>query len=413
MSSDAAAAIRQISTQEFPEFYRTLLDAFGADVRDSDRVTELAVFEPERSLAAFDHDLIVATAGAYTRQLTLPGRTVPIAAVTLVGVAPTHRRRGLLTAMMRRQLTEVFEARRESVAALWASEASIYGRFGYGLAARHAVLTGHTRRMGLRPATDPGSVRIRQVAVAEIPLLADGMRERLRQRTVGWLDRPGRWWENQTADPEHRRGAAGLLRAVVCEQADGEIEGYALYRITADWQPSEPNHTVEVRDLAAATPAAYAAVWSFLLNLDLVRLVRAPYRPLDEPLQHLVTDARSVELALADNLWVRTVDVGGALAARCYAREVDVVLEVADDFCPWNTGRWRLTGGPEGAACSRTVDAADLALTSTELGALLLGGTSLAVLTMAGRVRELSRGAVTAVGGAFATDRAPWCPEVF
>lgn len=413
MTNDTAPTIRPISGQEFPEFYRTLADAFGNDVHEADRSEDMAVFEPERSLAAFEQDTIVATAAAFTRELTLPGRSVPVAAVTMVGVAPTHRRQGLLTALMRRQLTDLFENRHEPVAALWASEAPIYGRFGYGLAARHAVLTGHTRRMALRPGTDLGSTRMRQVTVAELPMLVGDLWDRLRRRRVGWLDRPGRWWEYQTADPEHRRGGAGALRAAVCAQADGEIAGYCLYRIRADWQPSGPHHRVEVRELAAATPPAYAAVWSFLLGLDLVRQIRAPYRPVDEPLQHLVSDARSVELALGDNLWVRTVDVGRALSARCYAGEVDVVFDVVDDFCPWNAGRWRLTGGPQGAECHRTVDPADLALTSTELGAALLGGTSLTVLAAAGRVRELRRGTVAAVGGAFGTDRAPWCPEVF
>jgi len=318
----------------------------------------------------------------------------------------------VLTAMMRRQLIEIAEAGREPVAALWASEASIYGRFGYGLAAREATLSGHTQRMRLHPGTDLGAGRVRQVTAAELPLLVRDMRDRLREHTVGWLDRPGQWWQFQLYDAEHRRGGATAMRAVVCEEA-GEITGYAAYRIKGDWQPSGPDNEVRVHEMAATDPRAYAAIWSFLLNLDLVRRVRAAHRPVDEPLQHLVTDARAVGLALSDNMWVRTVDVGRALAARRYTRDIDVVLDVADDFCPWNAGRWRLSAGPAGAECARTSDGADLALSSTELGAAILGGTSVAVLAAAGRVRELRAGAVARVSDAFAVVRAPWCPDRF
>ncbi|HEX5494789.1 MAG TPA: GNAT family N-acetyltransferase [Mycobacteriales bacterium] len=414
MTNDAPSGpvIRPVSTEEFPEYYRTLQDAFSADSHPDDRDNDLVVFEPERSLAVFDGDQIVGTAGAFSRQLTLPGRAVPVAAVTMVGVAPTHRRRGLLTAMMRRQLTEVFEGGREAVAALWASEGAIYGRFGYGLSTHQATLTGRTDRMRLRPGTDLTTTVLRQVDVAELPLLAGGMRERLRLRTVGWLDRPDRWWRFQFHAPERRGSGAGVMRAVVCEQA-GEVTGYAAYQISGDWQPTGPEHKVRVHEMAAATAPARAATWSFLINLDLVRWIRASRRPVDEPLRHLVTDGRALGLSMVDNLWVRTVDVGRALSARCYAHEVDVVLDVTDDFCRWNVGRWRLSGDRHGAECARTTSRADLALSSTELGAALLGGTALSVLAAAGRVRELRPGILARASGAFATDRAPWCPDIF
>lgn len=414
MSDDKTTGteIRPVSRQEFPEYFRSIVETFGGDVRDSDREMDAAVFEPERSLAVFDKGRVVGTAGAFSRQLTVPGATTPLAAVTMVSVVPTHRRRGLLTAMMRRQLTELFEGQREPVAALWASEAAIYGRFGYGLAARYAELTGRTRRMGLRPGTDLGTGRMRMVSTEELRLLVAATYEQIRRKAVGWLDRPGRWWDYRLYDPEHERKGATALRAVVYEERDGTPAGYAVYRIKADESHGQPDSELLVREVAALTPAAYAATWSFLLNLDLVRRVRAS-GPVDEPLQHLVVDARAVELSLRDNLWVRTVDVGRALSARRYARDVDVVVDVTDEFCPWNSGRWRLVGGPDGAECSRTPDAADIALTSTDLGAAYLGGTSLSLLAAAGRVRELRPGALAEVSVAFAHDRAPFCPEVF
>jgi predicted acetyltransferase len=404
--------IRPVSRQEFPEFFRSIVETFGEDVRDSDREMDAAVFEPERSLAVIDSGRIVGTAAAYSRQLTVPGAVLPFAGVTMVSVAPTHRRRGLLTSMMRRQLTELFEEQREPVAALWASEAAIYGRFGYGLAARSAHLSGRAQPMRPRPDVDLGRGRARMVSLEELRVLAPPVHDQVRRRTVGWLDRAGRWWDYRLYDPEHLREGCSALRAVVHEEPDGTPTGYARYRIKVEWTAGQPNNELQVFEVTALTPAAYAATWSFLLNLDLVRRVRAQ-AALDEPLQHLAVDARAVELAVRDNVWVRVVDVGRALAARRYARDVDVVLDVTDTFCPWNAGRWRLRGGPEGAECVRTTDEADLALGSTDLGAAYLGGTSLAVLAAAGRVTELRQGALGTAAAAFGHDREPYCPEVF
>src|SRR5215207_9264331 len=154
---------RPISAEEFPAFLKVLFDAFGDEFRDDEYEIESLVFEPERSLAVFDEDGIVGTAAIFSRELTVPGAVTPVAAVTMVGVAPTHRRRGLLTSLMRRQLTELHENEREPVAALWASEAGIYGRFGYGPAARGARLTTRTPRLRMRPGTDRGTGRIRRV----------------------------------------------------------------------------------------------------------------------------------------------------------------------------------------------------------------------------------------------------------
>lgn len=404
--------IRPISTKEFPEYYRSLLNAFGEDVVDAEREADLSAFEPQRSLAVLDGSRIVGTAGAFTRKMTMPGAVVPIAAVTLVSVAPTHRRRGLLTELMRRQLTELFESQGEPVAALWASEADIYGRFGYGLSSREATLTGNTRSMRVRPG-DRGDGRIRLVTMEELRQLGVPVFEQVRPETVGWLDRPGRFWDHRFRDAEHNRAGASTFRAIVHEEPDGTPSGYAVYRTKAEWQEFGPDGELRVHEVVATKPTAYAALWGFMLDLDLVRRVRARHRPVDEPLQHLVSDARAVRLSLLDNMWVRTVDVGRALAARRYAQEIDVIIDVSDDFCPWNAGRWRLSGGPTGAECARTADPADLALSSTELGAALLGGNTLSALAASGRVRELRAGALETASRAFAHDRQPWCPDDF
>ena len=409
----ADIVIRPIDSTEFPAYFRTLVETFGADLRDSDREADARVFEPERSLAGFDGDRIVATAAIYSRQMTMPGGPRPVAAVTMVSVSPTHRRRGLLTEMMRRELTESHADHRESVAALWASEGGIYGRFGYGLATRRASVTARSAEVRLRPGVDLGSGRMRLATAEEArPHLVE-LYERARVAEVGWLDRTEAWWDYRLNDPEHWRDGATALRFALNEEEDGRVTGYAIYRIKQSWDGRRNDSEVVVIELAATTPQAYASVWSFLANLDLVPVLRRRIGPLDEPFQHQITNPRALVFDVFDGLWVRLADVGRALADRTYGAGVDVVLEVADEFCPWNAGRWRLRGGPDGAECAPTSDPADVALTSTDLGAAYLGGTTLATLAAAGRVGELRPGALSAASRAFSSDRQPWCPEVF
>jgi predicted acetyltransferase len=409
----ADVVLRPIDDSEWPAFFRVLAETFGEDPRDADRDAEQWVFEPDRSLAAFDRDSIVATGAIVSRDMTLPGGPRQVAGVTMISVAPTHRRQGILTGIMQRQLAELHEQQREPVAALWASEGGIYGRFGYGLAARCGALSARTADLRLRPGVDLGAGRIRLASAEEARPHLVGVYEQVRGQQPGWLDRRDRWWDIRLRDPEHWRDGATALRYALYTGEDGRVTGYALYRIKSGWDSGRPGSEVQVFELAATTPQAYAAVWSFLSNLDLVAKVRKRIAPLDEPLQHLVLDPRAVRLEVFDGLWVRLADVGRALADRIYAAEVDAVLDVADDFCPWNAGRWRLSGGPAGAECAPTHDPADLTLSSTDLAAAYLGGTTLATLAAAGRVGEVRHGALAAASRAFGADREPWCPEVF
>ena len=291
---------------------------------------------------------------------------MPCAAVTAVGVAPTHRRRGLLTEMMRRQL-EAVHAHGESVAILWASEGGIYGRFGYGLAARIGRLT--ARRPLARLAAPPALGDPLRAGPAGDHLEAlRAVYERVRGERPGMLDRPGLWWDNRLYDPESQRHGAQPLQAVLVP------DGYALYAVRADRDADGPAGEVVIRELVAATPAARALLWAFLLDQDLTRTITWALAPPDEPLWLMLTDPDAVRVGLEGALWARLVDVAAALGARGYAGDPDVVLEVADAFCPWNAGRYRLAGG----GCERTQAEPDLALDAAALGAAYLGGTDAA-----------------------------------
>jgi predicted acetyltransferase len=372
------------------------------------------VAELDRSLGLWEGDRVVATSGIYSRSLTVPGAVVPCAGVTWVTVAPTHRRRGVLTAIMRRQLTELHERQREPVAALWSAEHPIYGRFGYAPATFRGGLTGATERLRLRADVDLGAGRVDLVSVDDYRAAAIGLHDRLRRTAPGNLDRDAGWWDRLLRDDEYLRKGAAPRAYLLHTEPDGEVTGYAAYRVKGDWTDhGEPDGTLTVEEVRGAPAPAYAALWRVLLSVDLVRTLRAPLASPDDPLIHLLDDARALNRRPFDALWVRLVDVDRALTARRYPAPIDLVLEVRDTFCPWNAGRWRLSGHPAGAYCGRTDRDPDLILGIEELSAVYLGGVSLASLHAAGRVTEVSPGAVTLAATAFRWPVTPWCPDEF
>lgn len=405
--------LRVLRREDWDAWYGNLELAFGGVAEaPEERALWRDLTEFDRSLAAWDGDRIVGTAGAFSFGLSVPGGAiVPAAGVTMVSVAATHRRRGILRAMMRRQLDDV-RAAGEPLAVLTASEPAIYGRFGYGIAARHLRAEIDTARVGLEVPPGTDEVRLRYAD----PVASLGECEALYAVRVpsrpGMVERLPGWERLGVLDPESERHGASPLRCVLAE-VDGELRGYARYAVRPEWDASGAKGTVVVRDLEALDPAAYAALWRFLFETDLTSTVTAHSRPVDDPLLHLVTDVRRCGVRVRDWLYLRPVEVGAALAARRYAAPVDVVLEVEDAFCPWNAGRWRLTGDTSGASCVRTDDAPELALGARELGEAYLGGTSLAAQAGAGRVRELRPGALTEASAAFAWPVAPWLPHGF
>jgi predicted acetyltransferase len=407
--------IRPATADDAEPFLHTVNAAFHSGFHPDDLTMFRSLFEPERSLVAMDDGRMVGGAGIYTRELTIPGAVMGIAGVTLVGVLPTHRRRGVLTALMRRQLDDV-RAGGEAVAALWASEGAIYGRFGYGCAARHADLTLRTAGARLAPAMPAPAGRTTLLDPPDAIERIAPLYERVRRGRVGHLDRTDPWWRRRTGDPEHRREGRSPLRAAVHEDDAGAVDGYVLYAVKQGWNDG-PDGQVFVRELLADGPEATAAMWAFLLGLDLTRSVEWLLGPPDEPYGEIVSGPQNPRLELGANLWIRLVDVPAALAARAYAAPLDVVVEVDDAFCPWNSGRWRLATAPAddtfAATCEPTDAPPDIACSAADLGAAYLGGTTLASLAAIGRVLERSPGAVERASRAFRWTREPWCPEIF
>jgi predicted acetyltransferase len=405
LSTPTGYLISSPTEGEIPEFIRLVEAAFGEEPHEEEIERWSRTLEPERMLWVSDGDLKVATAGAFTFRLTIPGGEVPAAGVTVVGVLPSHRRRGVLTQMMREQIDDV-RRRGEPIAILWASEASIYGRFGYGLATRAAKITLDRDRAVFRDRPEPlGATRL--VTLEHAGDILPEIYERVRVRTPGMYARSRAWWEaGALADPEHARRGAGPLFCAVLE-LDDEPEAYALYRLKNDWNEGVPNSTLRIREVMATSPVALREIWRFLLGVDLVARLEMWGLPPDYPLFLMLTEPRRLRMTLSDALWLRLVDVEAALDARAFADGEAVAIEVHDPFCDWNEGVWRVPDGDQTDADP------DLRLDVADLGSAYLGGVSFAELARAGRVEELRVGAIARADALFRTDVTPWCPEVF
>jgi predicted acetyltransferase len=405
--------LRVLAPDQWDLMWERLERAFGGPVESPERrVQWRRVTEPDRTITAWDGGELIGTAGAFTFRMTVPGgAAVPAAGVTMVSVQPTHRRRGVLTAMMRRQLDDVRE-RGEPLAVLTASEPVIYGRFGYGVGSHQFTGVLDTLRTTLYAPPGMDQVRLRLVRPGQALEVCESVYARVVPGRPGMLVRRPGWEHLPLVDPPADREGAGPLLCVLAER-DGEVRGYARYATAPNWRPEGPDGAVHLRDVEALDPVAYAALWHYLADIDLTSKIVFRNLRTDDPVLHLVSDIRRCALTPRDALHVRLVDVGAALAARTYAAPVDVVLDVEDAFCPWNAGRWRLSGGTGGARCERTADAADLAVPVGRLGAAYLGGFSLPAMAAAGLVRELRPGALAEAGTAFLGGTAPWLPHGF
>jgi predicted acetyltransferase len=362
----------------------------------------------ERALVAFDDGRPIALAAAYPFDLTVPGGPLACGGVTWVGVLPTHRRRGILRQLMTRQLNDIHEWG-EPIAALWASEAAIYGRFGYGVSAPSLRIESESSRFALRNDRYPAPQAAWRLldadeAYARFPLIYD----HVRGERAGLLSRNEHWWrEHRLADPEHwRRGASRKFYALL--ELDGQDAAYAVYRVKSEWEHGYPKGEVRVTEAFATSPAAERELWRYLSSVDLTVKVDCFSADPAASIFLMVRDPRGLQPVLGDGLWLRLVDVEAALAARSFRPGEPVVLEVQDELCPWNTGRYRVGDGVE-----RTDAEPDLVLDVSDLASVYLGAFDFVRLARARRVDVRKPSAAERASELFRTSLPPWCPEIF
>lgn len=418
--------LRPVDRSEAEAFVRTTYLSFGGVPPDERLARGVARFEPDFALAVFDRGRIVATASAYPFEITLPAgtasETLPVLAcpgVTQVGVIATHRRQGLLTRLMERQVRD-YRERGYPFSVLLASESSIYGRYGYGPAQFHQALEIPRSWARFTPEGDAlaATGRMRFVDPDEAAKLLPSVHERLRRARPGELNRTPLWWSFHLKDPEADRGGGGARLYAVHESHHGEADGWVSYRIFSNWgNGGLPQWRVEVHDLVAEDPAVRAALWRLVLNIDLVEEMGIRFAPLDESLRWLLADSRRVRTTeVADHLWLRIVDVTAALSARGYGSDERLTLEVtAPATDPGAGGRFVLEPAATSGSCRPALEGekTQLVIGLADLGAVYLGGVAPSALARAGRVTQLQPGAVAAADRVFASPVAPFCSMFF
>ncbi len=405
--------LRQLTRADSGPAMELVEIVFNAEpISEAERAIETEILELDRGrgIGMFDGAELVGLGTITAFEIAVPGGGLPLAGVTAIGVKTTHRRRGIMRQMIRHQLHALHESGQEPLAGLTASESVIYGRFGYGAATFGAFFTIPRHRSALRHVPGADRVRIRLTPTADSVAACEAILARQVGKRPGMLARPERWGRARVIEFDSMRAGRSALRTVLAERG-GEAVGFARYRTKDEWASNSVaiGHT-DVEEIYADDTAAFAALVRYLLNIDLTGGARFYRQPVDCPLVYLLEDLRAAEMRVREVLYLRLVDVDRALADRTYAHPIDLVLEVTDGLCPWNAGRWRLTGDEKTARCSRTGASADLAIDVRELASAYLGGTTFAALEQAALVTELRPGAVADASRAFATPLAPWLP---
>lgn len=412
--------VRHSDADEFPEVARV----FGQALLITDDIdTMVERMRPlhdavgyERLLVAVDDsegdEEVIGTANHFPFEMTMPGGRVPVAGVTGVGVWPTRRRQGVLSSLIRRQLADI-HADGVRYAALWASEGSIYERFGYGNACME-LETSLTRPHSVLRADAPRDPDLRVVLREPERVRTDLERvhEAVAATQVGQFRRTKPWWDRGLHDGPAQRGDKAPLVAAVVGGPDGPL-GYALYRAKAKWDEGGAQGEVHVQEITATTPAAWTALFEHLFSRDLVAKVVFTFLPADCPLHHLLSDRGRAVATHHPSLWVRLVDMAGALSERPYAAPFEGVVAVTDRYAPWNAGRWRIKADTEGARVELTDEEPDLSLDAHHLGAAHLGQTSLTGFLRAGLITEHTPGTVARLDAALHRFDAPFCGVIF
>jgi predicted acetyltransferase len=406
--------IRVCPPERFAELLKTAEVAFGEDVPDDliERVRKVS--GPERFVCALEGDRFVATGGVLSVGLSVPGGELPAGGVSWVTVLPSHRRRGLMSGMMRLMIDDC-RRRDEPLAMLWAAEGAIYQRFGFGLATMCVNLDAEPKAVGYaREWSREGSFRL--LPAGEGLDLVAPVYEAARAQHSGFLSRTPDWWAGILPIPG-KDGKGGEARRLVVYETERGPEAYAIYKTKADWNVRGPACLLTVEEAIGCTPRGTREIWRYLLDVDLMRSLRAHRLPYDHPLIALAAEPRRLGMTVSDGLWLRIVDVTAALEGRRYGTARNgsgrLILDLGDEYCPWNAGRWRLEVSEGRARVARAEEAADLALDANDLASMFLGGFTATALAAAGRVAELRPGALAVADGLFPTATKPWCPQEF
>ena len=393
--------ISTISDDEFDSAVRASVLGFGDHV--SDELLRVARSDADmgRTFGAFDGRDIVGTTVTRTSAITIPGGRAKLGFVDDVAVLPTHRRRGIMTRMMRAQLDQMRE-RGEPLAALSASESLIYERFGYGIATwyhRWKIDRRHTS-MKIPP---NGGGRVRFISADTAREAWPELHAKVRRNRLGMVHYSDTYWRAALWDAEFQRDGATEFFHVAYMRGD-RITGICAYR--------RRERGILAPYLLGEDAEVEAELWKYCFGIDLVLEIQAWPRPTDDPLPWRLEDPRRLERNLIDHMWLRLVDVKEALSVREYDESASLTFRVRDEFCPWNDGVYALEANRNRPECTRSDSVPQIELGVSDLAAAYLGGVTFSTLARAGRVRELESGALELADRAFRTERQPWSLEL-
>lgn len=395
---------------------RSLVTTLLGDPYDDDfaaRVEGRArAWDPARTWGVRDRGRWVATLATEERTLTVPGvgtatHDVTVDALTAVTVAATHRRQGLLTRMISEAL-QAAKDRGDAMSVLIAAEWPIYGRFGYAPATLGADYRYHPRRPGAQTVAGDAR-RVHQLDPAEFGRIAPAVFDAARRLRPGQVDRRSPWWDRRLGLDGYPMTAAAKVHHLVHDGPDG-ADGLLSWKVSRNFALDGRLGAVEVHDLVAASEQAYRDLWAYLGGIDVIEEIELSGRPADEPARWLLGDGRALhQTECGDYLWLRLLDVPAALAARGYAADGRVVLDVDDlDLGAYGSGRFALTVSDRRAECVPTDEPPDLRVSQRTLASIYLGGHRLHQLALTGGVEELTPDAADLVDVMFSTPLAPW-----
>lgn len=400
-----AVEIRTVSDDEVGAYRQCLMQTFGdepdGDPDGDDRLRTL--IPATQRWAAFDGSQVVATAGTFDHAIGIPGGgTLPMAGLTMVTVRPTHRRRGILRQLIDAHVTDA-RARSYPVSGLWASEAGIYSRFGYGIAAwSDAIAIEEARTIELR---DRELDRVEWVDERTARDVVPAVYARATAARPGALRRSDVWWrERRFLEIPFVRAGASKRRHVIARR-DGEIVGYLVYRQRGAFEPTKPNGKVEINELVGIDARAELTLWQFAVRVDLFPNVTWWNAPVDDALAWAVTDPRRIARRRTDTLWLRVDDVASTLASRTYGVDGKLVFDS-------HGATWELVVEAGRGACKRSMGTPSLRFADTALAAIFLGGDAPSRLARADLIRGTAESLALA-DRMFGSAIAPWCPEVF
>ncbi len=400
--------IRPASAEEMKDFKHV---AFSSLVMSPDVMPPEIVMgiNPDWTFCAFEDGKLATSFAAWPLQMQINGVATPVAGITCVGTLPIYRGQGHLGKVMHRYFHHLHEKGGPAIAALYASRAAIYQRFGYAVVSTRSQYDIDPAYLQF-PLTPPAAGTFREATDDEFNVISD-LYNRFKEERNGCIKRGKGSWLMAILKPPAKPGHQ--INKILYEE-NGQLTGYVIY--TAEPVESTggmPRHIIRIRDLIWMTPSACTAIWSYFSKMKLADRIIWDRAPSDDPLPHLLLEPRMLHLMSQDGLLGRIIEAEKALINRKYSAKGVLTFEIRDDICSWNSGRWQLEADEGKSAIHRTTATADVTMPISTLAMLLFGQINATEAARMGRLDVHDAGALSAWDRVMHTNYRPFCADLF